>query len=82
MFDMFILRPIFKMAHIFRCLITFSCIVDCEWNEWITGTCPVSCGGGLRTNTRTIKNLGSDGGAPCMGNTSIIQSCNEQGCPG
>ena len=79
---MFILRHIFKMAHIFLCLALFSYIVDCEWNEWINGTCPVSCGGGVRTNNRTIKNLESDGGASCVGDPSIIESCNEQGCPG
>ena len=56
--------------------------VDCKWNEWVNGTCSESCGGGIRINTRTIKNSESSGGAPCDGGTSIEDSCNEQECPG
>ena len=57
-------------------------IVDCEWNEWIIGTCSSSCGGGTRTNTRS-KNVSAEyEGDECEGTTSITESCNVQECPG
>ena len=60
----------------------YSYIVDCKWNDWVNGTCSMSCGGGFRNDTRTEKNPASNGGVPCEGDPSIIEICNNQECPG
>ena len=80
----------FSRGH--RCKITgsitnfhlylFYDIVDCEWNEWIIGTCSSSCGGGLRTNTRSKIVSAEHDGEDCNGTTSITESCNVKECPG
>ena len=56
--------------------------VDCEWNDWIHGTCSKSCEGGVRTNTRGVKTAESHGGNKCDGVASMVESCNPQKCPG
>ena len=56
--------------------------VDCEWNEWITGTCSSLCGGGIRTNTRSRNISAEHDGEDCHGTTSITESCNVHECPG
>ena len=56
--------------------------VDCEWNDWTVGTCSVTCGDGIRTNTRTEKVAAAYGGEECNGSASIQESCNIQVCPG
>ena len=57
-------------------------IVDCEWNDWINGTCTKACGGGTRTNVRTEKVPAAYGGEQCDGTAWIKESCNIQECPG
>ena len=57
-------------------------IVDCKWNDWTIGTCSKTCGGGIRTNTRTEKVAAAYGGIKCNGFASIEENCNSQGCPG
>ena len=58
-------------------------IVHCEWNEWVTGECDKSCGGGTRTKTRTEKISAKHEGEQCPGPTSLPNiSCNVQECPG
>ena len=57
-------------------------IVDCEWNDWINGTCTKSCGRGTMTNTRTKKFPAAHGGEECDGAAAIEDSCNVQNCPG
>ena len=56
--------------------------VDCQWNDWTVGTCSVTCGDGMRTNTRTEKVLAAYGGEECNGPSSIQENCNIQVCPG
>ena len=53
-------------------------IGDCEWDGWINGTCSVTCGGGMQTNTRTVLT----GGANCTGASTVIEGCNTFECPG
>ena len=60
----------------------FSILVDCEWDEWKTGICSKTCGGGSRTNTRTAKIDAAHGGEECNGTSSITENCNTQECPG
>ena len=57
-------------------------IVDCEWNDWIKGTCSKSCGGGTRTNTRTKKVSAAHGGEECDGAAAVEETCNVKKCPG
>ena len=57
-------------------------IVDCEWNEWIHGTCSKPCGGGTRNNTREERVPDAYGGKPCEGAAAIDEPCNIQECPG
>ena len=57
-------------------------IVHCEWNEWVRGSCSKSCGGGIRTDTRTESVSAKHGGDKCPGPSSMDVSCNDQECPG
>lgn len=57
------------------------CPVDCkvtDWSAWTT--CSKPCGGGTQTQTRTVTELPSNGGAACP-ILSQTQTCNPQGCP-
>ena len=55
--------------------------VDCKWNDWVIGKCSETCGGGMRTKTRTEKVPEANGGAKCEGNATIVEPCNIQLCP-
>ena len=57
-------------------------IVDCQWSDWVVGQCSLSCGGGVRTNTRSEKVVANSGGRKCIGTTSDEEKCNEQNCTG
>ena len=49
-----------------------------SWSEWSPfSTCTQSCGGGVRTKTRTC-----EGGSKCPGSNKLEEACNEQACPG
>ena len=61
----------------------YSCLVppvDCEWNDWLTGECSQTCGGGLRINTRTKKTEESNGGV-CEGEATMQEECSTHNCP-
>ena len=79
------------MAHIYEFLSIDETIsmrslvldaVHCEWNDWVIGDCSVTCGEGIRTNTRTQKEAAQFGGDGCEGLTSSTESCYDQDCPG
>ena len=53
----------------------------CVWNEWQIGTCSKTCGGGIRTNTRTKKKKESIG-TVCKGKSKVEEACNTQDCQG
>ena len=54
--------------------------VDCVVSSWSAyGACSASCGGGTKTQTRTIVTPASNGGAACPA-LSQSQSCNLQTC--
>ena len=57
-------------------------VVHCEWNDWVQGDCDKSCGGGVRTDTRTVNVDAQHGGDECQGPSSMEVSCNTQECPG
>ena len=55
--------------------------MDCEWSDWRTGQCSVTCGGGNRINTRT-KTVEEANGGVCVGEEREEEACNNQNCPG
>lgn len=55
--------------------------VDCTWDNWSPwGPCTVTCGGGSQTSIRDIERHARNGGAPCLGESTKDQSCNNQTC--
>ena len=60
----------------------FVLLVDCEWDKWRLGDCSKECGGGIRINTRAIKQKAEHGGVECPGSSNVTEICNIQNCPG
>lgn len=56
--------------------------VHCEWSEWGIGECSVTCGDGSRTNTRKEQTKAKNGGDTCDGDTSKVEPCKDEECPG
>ena len=57
-------------------------LVDCRWSDWRLGDCSVSCGDGVRENTRFKEQGELFGGAPCEGVVSHTEACINRICPG
>lgn len=57
-------------------------IVDCMWSDWVIGHCSLSCGSGVRNNTRSEKVQALYGGKKCQGAASVKDRCNDQECAG
>ena len=57
-------------------------LVDCEWGQFKIGECSQTCGGGMRTNTRSRIVTAEHGGVECQGLNAVEESCNNQECPG
>ena len=57
---------------------------DCEWSEWTeTSPCSASCGKNASKNkTRSILSEAQHGGKNCSGDSTQIENCNLQPCPG
>ena len=62
----------------------FDILVDCEWSEWTeTSPCSASCGKDASKNkTRSIVHGAQHGGKNCSGDSTQIENCNLQPCPG
>ena len=61
---------------------TNACPVDCRWGvfgRW--SSCSKSCGGGVKTRSRSKLTLASNGGRECEGVSSETNSCSTQTCP-
>ena len=56
--------------------------VDCEWGQFEIGECSQTCGGGMRTNTRSHIVTAEHGGVECLGPDAVNETCNIQECPG
>ena len=56
-------------------------IVDCVWGDWVNGTCSKTCGGGIRTDRRTIRQEAAGNGT-CEGEPTKEEKCNPEKCPG
>ena len=57
-------------------------LVDCKWRSWDVGPCSKSCEGGQRNKTRVKLVEAGFGGKECLGNSSMLESCNAHECPG
>ena len=56
---------------------------NCTWDEfghW--GLCSLSCGGGVQSRTRGIKQREAYGGEQCNGNSTETRECNVAACKG
>ena len=62
----------------------FDILEDCEWSEWTeTSPCSASCGKDASKNkTRSILEEAQHGGKNCSGDSTQIENCNLQPCPG
>lgn len=55
---------------------------DCEFDEWSSSKCMVTCGKGVVMKTRQVKVQAAFGGAPCTGATSAVEPCKDvKPCP-
>ncbi|VDI00055.1 Hypothetical predicted protein, partial [Mytilus galloprovincialis] len=59
------------------------CPINGNWTEWSPwNECSVTCGGGIKFRERNCSNPDPQyGGDPCFGNTTNIETCNEDPCP-
>ena len=55
--------------------------IDCSWGNWTAGTCSVTCGVGIRIDTREKLTMESNGGK-CEGCETKIVECSKENCPG
>ncbi|XP_052105775.1 SCO-spondin-like [Mytilus californianus] len=69
-------------THISNCADN-PCPINGNWTEWSSwNECSVTCGGGMKVRDRHCSNpVPQYGGDPCFGNTTNIESCNEDPCP-
>ncbi|CAC5418366.1 Adhesion G protein-coupled receptor B2,Coadhesin,Thrombospondin-1,Adhesion G protein-coupled receptor B1,Mucin-like protein,Hemicentin-1,Adhesion G protein-coupled receptor B3,Thrombospondin-2 [Mytilus coruscus] len=59
------------------------CAINGNWTEWSSwNECSLTCGGGMKVRDRNCSNpVPQYGGDPCFGNTTNIETCNEDPCP-
>ena len=56
--------------------------VDCQWGEWKSGKCSVTCGKGVRKYGRIEHQQALFGGIPCKGQSNRTEPCAYVACPG
>ena len=57
------------------------CPVDCQWSAWNKeGNCSRSCGGGRQIFSRREEIKSKNGGRPCLGSDTKIETCNDHDC--
>ena len=54
---------------------------DCQWSDWSSTDCSKTCGGGVRTLTRTVLSNATGSGLSCSGPDYQQVHCNEDLCP-
>ncbi|VDH96262.1 Hypothetical predicted protein [Mytilus galloprovincialis] len=69
-------------THTFNCAEN-RCSINGNWSEWSSwNECSVTCGGGIKVRDRNCSNpVPQYGGESCFGNTTNIETCNEDSCP-
>lgn len=75
--------PIVQHINNLQTLIQIT-LVHGGWSDWLDSTgCSVSCGKGVKEQTRTCTNPApADGGEDCSGITTQEVACNNNTCPG
>ena len=63
------------------CILIYTILVDCTWNEWEFGECSLTCAGGTRVDTRTILSEAMHGGACDPEGDLRVEVCNTEACP-
>ena len=56
-------------------------LVDCVWDEWVTGECSKTCGHGIQTDTREEFQPALFGGLACEGEGTQQSECLIKDCP-
>ena len=57
------------------------CPIDCQWSAWKKeGECSRSCKGGKQIFTRKEEVKAKNGGKPCVGVDTKVETCNNQDC--
>ena len=73
-----LLVSFFRKSYFYQFII----LVACEWNDWHEWEqCSKSCGGGITSRTRNIKQYAQLGGQDCVGDAFQTKECNKQDCP-
>jgi len=57
-------------------------VTDCSWGDWKDWSgCTAACNGGQRSRQRSISQLPSVGGTPCLsGDKEVVEPCSTQRC--
>ena len=66
-------------TRIYLCLFN-NLATDCAWGDWTIGTCSVTCGVGIRIDTRE-KTIEESNGGRCDGCETRIDECSKEDCP-
>ena len=57
------------------------CVIDCRWSEWYKeGECSRSCKGGKQIFIRKEEVKSKNGGKPCVGVDTKVETCNNHDC--
>ena len=56
-------------------------LVDCVWNDWVTGTCSKTCGHGILVDTRDKLQEAMFNGTECDGEPTRQTNCSIADCP-
>ena len=70
-----------KTIHYFYLDLHLLVCVDCVWTDWKPGQCSVTCGLGIRIDTRS-KLIEEKNRGTCLGESSITSECQDQTCSG
>ena len=70
-----------KTIHYFYLDLHLLVCVDCVWTDWKPGRCSVTCGLGIRIDTRS-KLIEEKNRGTCLGESSITSECQDQTCSG
>ena len=70
-----------KTIHYFYLDLHLLVCVDCVWTDWKPGQCSVTCGLGIRIDTRS-KLIEEKNRGTCLGESTITSECQDQTCPG
>ena len=59
-----------------------ACSIDCEWGPYdMWSSCSKSCGGGVKSRSRSKVKHASNGGKQCQGKSTEITTCSNNACP-